>query len=133
MNHLKSFKLFESTSSHIMYHASNFDSDISIEENGLNRSLGTKQYPNHNYPDGIYLFDNLDDAKRYAVIMLDNGDVYEVDIKGLDVQDDPEETKNSWFEGVNSYYTTDVIEPSRINKVEFSEDEKDQIWLSHGN
>jgi hypothetical protein len=127
MQHLKAFQLFESNSE-VYYHASSSDNVDSINANGLTTKLGKKQWTQNDYPLGIYMFDNKEAAQKYAVLILDDGEVWEVSVGGLLMKKDPESVEGSEFEGETTYYTTDNIPTSKIKMIDFSDDEKDKIY-----
>lgn len=127
MKHLKSFHLFESNSD-LYYHASSLENTDSINANGLTAKLGKKQWPQNDYPLGTYMFDNRDDALKYAVLILEDGEVWEIDGSGLIIKNDPEPVEGSEFEDANSYYTTDNIPTSKIKMLDISDDEKDDVY-----
>ena len=131
MDHLTKFELFENTSNNKMYHASPNNQHESILKNGLDPELGDKTWPDNEYPNGVYLVDDSGMAIKYAVIIRDDGDVWEVDTNGLEIHTDPECTIGTFFEGVNSYYTTNIINPDNIRPVDISDETKDSVWHQH--
>lgn len=126
MRRIKTYHLFEA-SKKIMYHATDGSEVKSILTNGL-ISFHHKKWPDNDYPEGIYFFDNVDVALRYAVLICTDGEVLEVDVTGFDVRKDPEPTENSNFEDAESFYTEDNIPASRIKLLNFSEEEKDSVY-----
>ncbi len=130
MEHLISYLLFEGVNQKY-YHASYPDNSASIKKNGLNAELGKKTVPHVEYPKGIYMFDDANDAKKYAVLMLDDGDVWEIDITGIKLIKDPEDPADTHFEDAHSYYTIESIPPDRLSQVNFSEEEKDEIYREY--
>lgn len=114
-----------------VYHASPNEYKESILKRGIGSKWGDKQWKENNYPDGTYVFDDLEEAIKYAVLILDDGDVWKIDSTGLDLIVDPEPTEGSNFEGVNSYYIKQNISKEKIKLVEVSEEKRDEVWRGY--
>lgn len=117
--------------SNIMYHASPNEYKESILKRGLVPKMGDKQWKENNYPDGIYVFDDLEEAIKYTVLILDGGDVWQIDTTNLDLIVDPESTKDSNFEEANSYYIKENIPKEKIQLIEVSEEKKEEVWIEY--
>lgn len=131
MKHLRDYRLFEAKQ--IYYHASSGENTASIRKDGLSPDLGKKVWVDNEYPKGIYMFDSRDDALLYAVIRLEDGEVWEVDAEGIGLKEDPESMRGSYFEDANSYYTTDAIPPDRLRMLDIDDDEKDELYRKYEN
>lgn len=92
-------------SKQFMYHYSPAGNRASIEKHGLltrHPETGESFAEKYNEPAGVYLFHNRDDA------MLDDGDVWEVNVKGLKLHEDPYQVQSI------ASYSPRRIHPKRL-------------------
>ena len=125
MRYLKFYEDFDQNK--IYYHATDGEYIDSILKNGLDANIGIKRWVNNDYPLGTYLFDDYDATLKYAILNCDDGEVLEINSKGLTILDDPEDKIGSHFENDNTFYTTDKIPVSNIKLLNISDEEKDEI------
>lgn len=108
MKHLTTYKMFESIGT--MYHVSLYSNRNSIMDRGLVPGGGPTPWPEDEYPEGTYLFDNIVDARKYGFGNGDPFDIWEVKTGRYNVQDDPI-TRGAFF-------TRDKISANDIEVVE---------------
>jgi hypothetical protein len=139
MKYLKKYKIFESSkpiiykgyNDNVWYHATPSENIENINKNGLTPVSSGNQWKDNEYPKGIYLFGDKDDAILYSAINLGIGDVYEVNTEGITLYDDPEDKEDSEFEDSTSVYTTENIPLSKIKLIPMSDDEKEELWRQY--
>lgn len=79
----------ESIDTDNMYHVSLSQNRISILRDGLLPGGGPTPWPEDEYPEGIYLFDNIKSARSYGFGNGDPFDIWEVSVSDYPVNDDP--------------------------------------------
>lgn len=89
-----------------MFHVSIFSNRGSIEEKGLMPGYGPSPWPEDDFPKGVYLFDNIESARKYGFGNGDPFDIWEVSIEKEGLKMDPV-TKGA-------FYTEKAIPPSDI-------------------
>lgn len=114
MKHIKTYKLFESTHD-LMYHVSLVLNRGSIEKSGLIVSGGPTPWPEDDYPEGTYMFDNLKSARAYGFGNGDPFDVWSVSVSDYTVEDDPITR--------GAFYVAENIKPADISLVESHTDD----------